>query len=318
VEDNQVAVKPSADTNMVLLVHGWRMGQFDYQDFSDTMFKRLYWQGYDGRFASLRWPTLSADDYRNLPQVLAELESETTYNPSEFIAWRSGTGVSSYLTHLKQRFPNYNLNVASHSMGGIVMAEALKKQLAAGQTNVNNYVLMQAAIPASCYDTSFSNYPPLVAANESAPTPNTYQGYPGAVNEAVNGHLMDFFNTNDYALATGTFLTFAINWEANEETFKPDEYYRTDGSNCYSGFVEISDPREIMAFCARPLSKATGAQPNVGGVLLTSGQIDLKANYGFNLGSDQHSAQFNWNVQETSGFYRQLGISLGLFSPPTP
>ncbi len=313
-EDNLLPPDPTEDKNLILFVHGWRMGMVDYQNFSDTMFKRLYWQGYHGRFAALRWPTLSADDYW-LP-----LLDYTTYNSSEFIAWRSGAGVSSYLTHLKQRFPNYNLNVCAHSMGNVVMASALKAQLAAGQTNVHNYVLMQAAVPASCYDTSFTNYAPFLDAEASQPTPNTYQGYPGAINAAVSGNLVDFYNVNDYALATGVEYLFgaipqAVNWEANQENYKPDELlgYRTDGTHCQNGYDVIADPREIMAFCARPRAKAVGAQAGVGGVIHGS-SVDLFASFGFNQASDEHSAQFNWDIQRVTGFYHQL---LNALIPPT-
>jgi hypothetical protein len=37
------------------------MTEAESENFSETMFKRLWWQGYKGRFAALRWPTLSAD-----------------------------------------------------------------------------------------------------------------------------------------------------------------------------------------------------------------------------------------------------------------
>src|SRR5208282_5069028 len=85
---------------LVVFIHGWRMGIFDYQDFSDTMFKRLYWAGYQGKFASLHWPTKSKDDFKNLPEVLADAAAATTYDWSEFIAFDSGLGTSAYLDNL--------------------------------------------------------------------------------------------------------------------------------------------------------------------------------------------------------------------------
>ncbi len=317
VEDNLFPADATEDTNLVLFVHGWRMGEWEYENFSETMFKRLYWQGYHGRFLSLRWPTLSQDDFW-LPAV-----DYTTYNSSEFIAWRSGTGLSAYLTHLKQRFPSYNLNVCAHSMGNVVMAEALKLQLAAGQQNVNNYVLMQAAVPASCYDTSFTNYAPFLVEEASQPTPNFYLGYPGAISGAISGQMVDFYNTNDYALATGTFnflgVSVAINWEANQENFKPNASlgYRVDstGTNFANGFVNISDSRGIMAFCARPRSKAVGAQPGVGGVIHATG-VDLTSNFNFLGGSDEHSAQWNWDIQLVNGFYKKLLNQMEIATPP--
>jgi pimeloyl-ACP methyl ester carboxylesterase len=253
------------------------------------------------------------------------LQAFTTYNSSEFRAWESAKGLSDYLTYLKQqRFPNYNLNVCSHSMGGVVMAEALKLQLAAGQRNVNNYVLMQAAVPASCYDTSFTNYAPFLAAEQqNGPTPNTYWGYPGSIGGAVSGQLFDFYNTNDFALATGTVGGFPVSWEANQKSYKPDSGfgYTTDGANCFNalqGYRTVTDEHEIMSFCARPRSKAVGAQPNVGGVILTTGQVDLTGAFNFLGNWDEHSAEFNWNIQRLNGFYRQLGISLGVLQPSTP
>ncbi len=53
---------PPQDTNTpyILFVHGWNMNTFDKDSFAETAFKRLYWQGYQGRFGSFRWPTYYA------------------------------------------------------------------------------------------------------------------------------------------------------------------------------------------------------------------------------------------------------------------
>jgi len=55
------------------------MTQQDYDSFSATMFKRLWWQGYQGRFAALRWPTYSADS--------AAWMGVFTFNLSEYVAF---------------------------------------------------------------------------------------------------------------------------------------------------------------------------------------------------------------------------------------
>ena len=63
-----------------------------------------------------------------------------------------------------------------------------------------------------------------------------------------------------------------------------------------------------MPFVSRPRSKALGALGGVGGVIAGS-QVDLNANYGFDRNFDEHSAQFNWNIQRlnrTNGFYQVL------------
>jgi len=201
------------------------------------------------------------------------------------------------------------------------MAETLKLQLAASQRNVNNYVLMQVAVPASCYDASFTNYAPFLSAEATQPTPNTYWVYPGSIGGAVSGHLVDFYNVNDYALATGTVGGFPVSWEANQKSYKPDYPfgYSTDGTNCskYNGLQGVTSPvtdsHEIMSFCARPRSKAVGAQPNVGGVIFSTGQVDLTASFNFQNRWDQHSAEFNWNIQQLGGFYHML---LNTLIPP--
>jgi len=129
---------------------------------------------------------------------------------------------------------------------------------------------------------------------------------------------VNFFNTNDFALATGTRnilgVTVAVSWEANQKNFKPDGAwdYTSDGTNCFQNnptFRVVTNPHEQMAFVARPRSKAAGALPNVGGNIFTTGQVDLHANYNFDTPSQDHSAEFNWNIQRlsgTNGFYQVL------------
>ena len=64
-----------------------------------------------------------------------------------------------------------------------------------------------------------------------------------------------------------------------------------------------------MSFVTRPRSKAVGALSRVNGEI-QGGQVDLKASFGFDIGKDEHSAQFNWNIQRTGGFYSSLLNSL--------
>jgi hypothetical protein len=304
VSDHEVAPNTDKTKQLIVFVHGWRMGVFDYQDFSDTMFKRLYWQGYKGRFASLRWPTLSADDFR----LFSDLQSQLTYNRSEYIAFRSAQGASDYFDWLKSRFPGYSINVAAHSMGNILMMETLKLQLAQGSQNIDNYVLMQGAVPAHCYDANAPLQPSLVSEESEQPTPNTYLLYPGAINNAINGAMVNFFNANDFA------LNFWIN---NESLYKPDGssgYYIVPPLQPYRLLnTPITDPREIMAFVARPRSFAVGAQPDVQGVISEQGQVDLAAQFGFGRESWDHSGEFNRSIQQMASFYRTL---LNTLFPP--
>ncbi len=310
--------KPADETpQCVVFVHGWNMPYDEYLGFSETVFKRLYWQGYKGRFSAFYWETLT---------------SPFSYNDSEFRAWKYGLSLKQYVEALKAGLPSYTMNIAAHSMGNIVTGSALNRGL-----TIDNYVLMQAAVPAGCYDTSstVNNYSRFTSAESSSPTPDNAvpnMGYRGYLSN-VTGNLVNFYNPFDFALATGTlggvthlpFLWwFDTNWEANEESYKPAHFtfshYAYDSTQpvLQSGqlIIEpygptldhyVTDPQEMMSFVARPRSKAVGALADVGGTI--KGQVDLNARFGFDDKRDEHSAEFNWNIQRLNGetgFYHTL------------
>ncbi len=206
-QNNTVPTDPNEAHQIVVFVHGWNMSQWEWKNFSETMFKRLWYQGYKGRFATLRWPT-KTDAF--------------SYNTSEFIAFKSGLGVSRYLNKLRDCFPSYSVNVAAHSMGNIVMGQALKEQLAGGFTVVNNYVAMQGAVPAQCYDVNAPTLEMLVTKEQINPTPNTYTSYMGTVRSAITGNIVNFYNPDDFALVGGTVLGINTNWQDNQRDTKPD------------------------------------------------------------------------------------------------
>lgn len=280
--DNQPNTTMGDAKQHIVLVHGWNNSQWQSESYAQTMFKRLYWQGYQGRFAALRWPTLTG---------------LLTYNRSEYIAFRSAVGASAYFNSLRTRFPDYSINAAAHSMGNIVMMEALKLQAALGSNALNNYVLMEAAVPAHCYDTNAPLNLGLYIAELENPTPNTYLGYPGAVTNALRGKMFNFFNTNDLAL---------VAWVANQNLNKPTGslgYYIVPDVQPYLlPSTLITDPREIMAFCARPRSYAIGAQPGVQGMILGD-EVDLNVQFGFGTGAPDHSGQYTRSIQQVGDFY---------------
>ena len=294
-----MAPDASEAKQLLVFVHGWRMTQWDYESFSNTMFKRLYWAGYRGRFASLRWPTLSATTDPSFLQYL-------TFNRSEYIAFKCAQGTEQYFRHLRDRFPEYAIDVAAHSQGNILMMQTLTRFLQSGSPVIDNYALMEGAVAAHCYDTTITNYFPFVVGVD--PTPDVYRGYPGAINAALRpgGHMVNFFNELDFAVG--------LSWEANQTLNKPDgmfgyQYLGTNGS--YRINRLLTDAPEIMAFVARPRSKGVGTQAGVGGVI-QGGQVDLHAQFGFTGGKDDHSGQFNRNVQVVLPFYDELMFRLGL------
>src|SRR5438105_9645894 len=134
--------------NCLVFIHGWRMAYEDSISFSETMFKRLWWQGYNGRFAAFRWATQT---------------STTSYNTSEWLAWKYGKSLLNYVdNYLKHQMPDYTMSIAAHSMGNVVTASALKRGLL-----IDKYVLMQAAIPAGCYNDSVNDFQDFLVAEQN-------------------------------------------------------------------------------------------------------------------------------------------------------
>src|SRR5262249_2804123 len=139
-------------SNVIVFVHGWRVTHWAAENFAQTMFKRLWWQGYQGRFAALFWPTLSSETDGPLIQYL-------TFNRDEFVAFKCARGAADYFVDLQSRFPGYGIDVCAHSHGNILMMETLRSLLASGQNPIHNYALLQAAVAAECLDTNAALYP---------------------------------------------------------------------------------------------------------------------------------------------------------------
>ena len=313
---------------MAVFVHGWRMPYSDYEIFSQTMFKRLYWKGYQGKFATVRWPTRSSDtDPGDLDYL--------TYNRSEYISFQAATGTALYLYDLRDRLTNYTISVCAHSQGNILMMEALKELAASSVAPVDNYVLMEAAVPAHCYDTTITNLPSLMDMEASIPTPNTYSNYAAGMRSALRGgNICNLFNPADFALASGLNGTGLGSWENNQELMKPlvffgyiyiatnqTAYVITNQFTVGFGITNlqnrvVTDPLELMPFVARPHSKAVGAQAGVGNVV-NGPEYNLQSQLGFTAATYDHSGQFNRNIQTTQvqGFYSRLLQNL---FPPAP
>jgi pimeloyl-ACP methyl ester carboxylesterase len=297
--------EPSDEEKKALVfVHGWNMTFEEYHNFSETMFKRLWHKHYKGRFCSFRWPTLTDAD---------------SYNTSEYRAWKYGAALKAYVSSL----PNdYTKNIAAHSMGNIVAGSALKQ----GMT-ITNYALMQAAVPAGCYNTNvnINNYDRFIRAEVNDPTPDyasLEKGYRGYLT-GVSGNLVNFYNAVDFALVAGSYFGIEVSWEKNQISYKPDDplgsgYYNYNlfepfGSRTYITFAFsprrfVTDPHEVMSFVARPRSQAVGAGNYIG----TPIDVGEGSTSAFSRERSDHSGQFNRNIQNLNPFYQQFVEQLRL------
>ena len=185
----QYALNTDTSTPYILLVHGWNVETWIKDRFAETTFKRLYWQGYQGRFGSFRWPT----DY-GITSVSSALVQRRNYDSSEFNAWRSGIGLLYKLTDLYNEYRGH-VYVLAQSMGNIVTGEALR--YAGTNQLVNTYVASQASVTAHTYDDTL---PDNLFSSSSPATPNIYKDWFASNNGGGASRVISFYNTNDYAL----------------------------------------------------------------------------------------------------------------------
>lgn len=140
----------------ILSVHGWRMQTWERRRFSETAYKRLYWQGYKGYFGLASWPTEWFEVNGNpITDVIRAALDSQNYDRSEAVARRAGP----YLLDL---FANLNaigdLHVFAHSMGNVVVGEALRRGAEEQRGKlVSTYVALQAAEAAHAYDPALQN-----------------------------------------------------------------------------------------------------------------------------------------------------------------
>jgi hypothetical protein len=331
--------QPVGETKESLVfVHGWKMDAADVRSFSETMFKRLWWEGFKGRFRVFRWPTYTG---------------YYSFSDSEFMAWKCGSSLKSYIEGSVPgaSLPSdYTKCLAAHSLGNVVAGSALKQGLVP-----DRYFVMQGAIPSGCYDTSdtvngFANPASASSAFDAVPsivvlrsmfsggetgksTPDNDSpdwGYRGSLVGASAGKVVNFCNPRDFALTTGAFFNEDTNWLAWQFSYKPRDrtisgdinfeyrytptaiegqrlklYRYTDSAHdTVSAERLLADAHESMGFLARTRSLPIGADTQAGGIVDTT--VNLQATYGFTDSRGDHSGQFMRTIHSVSPFYKRI------------
>lgn len=299
------------------------------------MFKRLYWQGYRGRFAAFRWPSPT---WSMLPTSNDQI-SYLNFNKGEYVAYQSASALRAYIVNLRGRFPGYTINLMTHSLGAAVGNQAIKLG-----AQVNNYAMCQGAMSAWAFDGSNTSliYSYLAAGAGVTPDGDLLGGYNNAFRDSTRR--VNFYNEQDWALFSG----FGGIWEGNQLHFRPDSFtylggvtyrYSFDGTDCfcrqYDSEGRLLTSRTLLqdyekkAYVARSRTKAVGAAGLVNAPhALTGGSVALNVNLqdsslGFVGGArfldtrPEHSGEFNKNIQNTVPFYQQL-LQTGFQISPTP
>lgn len=122
-DPNLATPTPNRTRGKVLVfIHGWRMMTWERRAYAETLYKRLYINGFNGRMVLMSWPT----EFHTETGVLF---SPLNYDRSDFTARRAGYVVRGALNQIRDRLANDDaeeFSVCAHSMGNVVAAEALR------------------------------------------------------------------------------------------------------------------------------------------------------------------------------------------------
>jgi hypothetical protein len=320
VGDFPFETSPGEQAKCVVSVHGIDVTVPEEQGYSRSFFKRLWWEGYRGRFVTFRWcTTLDAGMFRpGQPNI-------SIFNSGEYRSWKGGTSLKNFVTSLRSQLPSKAvISVTAHSLGNACTGEALRQRM-----QVDSYVAMEAAVSLSAYypepaSPASDPNPPLfdndlVDADVAHPTPRYasqlgYHGWLSAIHANSGAKLVAYQNWNDFWLRTGetSFNLLWVDWVHNQINHKPDDrlffgQYDYDLVNGVRrpGFTSgltiarwVDDPHESMGYVSRSRTQALGAGSSNGSVTPPGFQSSLNLQtYGFALPRYDHSGQFQRNIQ---------------------
>jgi len=300
------------EDDYLLFVHGWRMRTWERRYFAETVYKRLFWAKYKGRFGFFSWPTEWVDTgYFMLPVLL----DPHNYDRSEEKAWNSAAGLHNLLASLNTQYSG-KVRVMAHSMGNVLTSEALRQEAESSSPGeiVHTYVASQAASVAHAYD---AVNPETVETDLTTQTPEAYADYPPTGDPyydgiaSVAGNIINFYNGADNAL-NGWNLNQDLKpddpwgsdpgwgygrgsyWddEAEEwvDQFDTDQWYRGVPPDAVA-LTFPNDRYEIYSFIAEARSLALGADEATAGEILDDFDLSNAPN-SYGNGAEEHSAQF--------------------------
>lgn len=301
------------ERDYILFVHGWNMARWEKEVWASTAYKRLWHQGYRGRYGAFRWPTYFGP-FENL-----EVHN---YNASELRAWHSAEPLRKVIEKLAVTHrvgSQSRVRLLAHSMGNIVCGETLRQF---GKTApVEAYVAAQAAVPARCWDADVpKNNSPVLMPDvygrhwKTGTDPFRTKTWTRRANPAYfakevmpsNVRYINQFNSLDFALNL---------WEGNNR-HKPTASYECKLDEGIFRQQHIAKPDrnlsfpentyEIFAYAAQSHSNTLGGMDGIGGCF---------ENHNINLGERpinfgnlprSHSGQFKASIQNRHAYWDQI------------
>ena len=277
---------PDAKPVTVIFVHGWNMSYDASNKYGEITYKRLWHQGFKGKFYSFRWPTFTGIH---------------TYNASEYRAWLCGPALASWVNQL----PNpTNRNLIAHSMGNVISGAALRYNM-----KVRRYALCNAAMSATSYDPRI--HAPTLSATPDTDSNSYIREIYGLYNKFANPHITTNVEMINFGLPKDSALA---SWSINNSLQKADtllgyQYLDSGGLFRPRGLTHgdirnnrtVSSLSEAMGFVTQSRSRTAGAE------LATRGSISkhVDMNTEFNFGTE-HSAQFQFNYLASQKFWSRI------------
>jgi hypothetical protein len=292
---------PDEEPAVIIYVHGIHPPFFDTDhaynsniNTAETVYKRLWHNGFKGRFAFYKWPALN-------PAGFLLNGTGFEFNQSEYRAFKYGSGLAQFVATLPT---DYERHIYAHSQGNAVVAAAFENYGLAATT----WIVTQGAIPISCFDDDLRHY----VFSYNTPDHASSLGYRGFLTDHVNTRIVNFSNDQD-SVTGGT-------WEFDQQWSKPAvelvgltriEYW------FFSGLGEVhlkkffnseqlserivSDAHESMAMAVQSRSKSIAHGTDVQGKV--NKVVDLHQSFGF---GDDHASQWDLPIQTTMPYFEQL------------
>lgn len=277
------------EDDVIVWIHGWVNHTKDFYEKSvtvstETIFKRFWHQGFRGRFDFFHWPTIKGKLAGGL-------------NTSEYRGYKCAPVLLDYLATLP---PEQRVHLTAHSLGNVVMMEAIKLG-----ANIEEAIFQVAAVPAEAFDErDILKLPTMAHIN----TPEFaeemgYEGYLADTDERIyvlyNPRDVTFFGWNILQKEAKPFRSWTRRY-----VYRPDQPEGERIRLKYGFFFSrpVTDPHEAMAYVARARTHALGAESRTRGVVHESFSMDRKP---FEHGKG-HILMWSDDPQNTLPYYNLL------------
>ncbi len=172
-----------ADVNVVF-VHGYNVHPSEAWDWSQAMFKRLWWSGMDAGFTAVLWRGNESQVWLSKIPFLKDDNGFATINYHQNVlnAFRTAHEFATRVNAL----PGAKKYMIAHSLGNMLVSEARQNH----GLQYERYFMLNAAVPAEAYDPDGS----VTETTKSVMTPSDWRSYPERVRST---HWYELFEPGD-------------------------------------------------------------------------------------------------------------------------